>query len=162
MPLGEPPAAVAAARKANSTRTWKEVNAACVKHGEFRLGQICALHIIVNPDELEELIGGYEAHGHFDEVIAVIQLINKLSGGAFDEEDVRLVTSLAELAAAALQTWATFTPAGLPAGSLRGRLGSQRAFATARLAKCLRALEVGQRHRRKGAGAESPERPRRG
>merc|ERR1719174_1782743 len=73
MHLGRHQEAVDAARKANSTRTWKEVNASCVEHKEFRLAQICALHIIVNPDELEELIGSYEKHGHFDEVIAVME-----------------------------------------------------------------------------------------
>ena len=73
MHLGEHNAAVDAARKANSTRTWKEVNASCVEHQEFRLAQICALHIIVNPDELEELIASYEKHGHFEEVIAVME-----------------------------------------------------------------------------------------
>merc|ERR1719248_542439 len=73
MHLGEHQAAVDAARKANSTRTWKEVNLSCVEHKEFRLAQICALHIIVNPDELEELIGGYEKYGYFDEVIAVME-----------------------------------------------------------------------------------------
>jgi len=73
MHLDQHQAAVDAARKANSTRTWKEVNASCVEHKEFRLAQICALHIIVNPDELEELIGGYEKYGHFDEVIQVME-----------------------------------------------------------------------------------------
>jgi len=73
MHLGEHQAAVDAARKANSTRTWKEVNASCVEHQEFRLAQICALHIIVNPDELEELIGYYEKFGHFEEVISVME-----------------------------------------------------------------------------------------
>ena len=73
MHLGQHQAAVDAARKANSTRTWKEVNATCVEHKEFRLAQICALHIIVNPDELEELIGSYEKFGHFEEVIAVME-----------------------------------------------------------------------------------------
>merc|ERR1719174_2089236 len=73
MHLDQHQAAVDAARKANSTRTWKEVNASCVEHKEFRLAQICALHIIVNPDELEELIGSYEKFGHFDEVIAVME-----------------------------------------------------------------------------------------
>merc|ERR1719247_2111518 len=73
MHLGEHQASVDAARKANSTRTWKEVNASCVENSEFRLAQICALHIIVNPDELEELIGGYEKYGYFDEVIAVME-----------------------------------------------------------------------------------------
>ena len=54
MHLGQHQATVDAACKANSTRTWKEVNASFVEHQEFRLAQICALHIIVNPDELEE------------------------------------------------------------------------------------------------------------
>ena len=49
MHLGQHQATVDAACKANSTRTWKEVNASCVEHQEFRLAQICALHIIVNP-----------------------------------------------------------------------------------------------------------------
>merc|ERR1719453_2804290 len=73
MHLGEHQAAVDAARKANSTRTWKEVNVSCVEHQEFRLAQICALHIIVNPDEVEELIASYEKLGYFDEVIAVME-----------------------------------------------------------------------------------------
>jgi clathrin heavy chain len=73
MHLGKHQEAVDAARKANSARTWKEVNASCVKHQEFRLAQICALHIIVNPDELEELIMSYEQYGHFDEVISVME-----------------------------------------------------------------------------------------
>merc|ERR1719217_1555639 len=73
MHLGQHQAAVDAARKANSTRTWKEVNATCVEHQEFRLAQICALHIIVNPDELEELIASYETYGHFEEVISVME-----------------------------------------------------------------------------------------
>ena len=30
------------------------IHASCVEHPEFRLAQICALHIIVNPDELED------------------------------------------------------------------------------------------------------------
>ena len=55
MHLGQHQAAVDAARKANSTRTWKEVNASCVEHKEFRLAQICAPHI-VNPDEQHGLV----------------------------------------------------------------------------------------------------------
>ena len=67
MHLGKHQEAVDAARKANSTRTWKEVNASCVEHKEFRLAQICALHIIVNPDELEELITSMRAYRSCDE-----------------------------------------------------------------------------------------------
>ena len=39
---------------------WEEINASCIEHQEFWLAQICALHVIVLPDELEELIGSYE------------------------------------------------------------------------------------------------------
>jgi len=92
MHLGQHQAAVDAARKANSTRTWKEVNASCVEHKEFRLAQICALHIIVNPDELEELIGSYEKFGHFDEVIAVME-----AGLALERAHMGIFTELGVL-----------------------------------------------------------------
>merc|ERR1711983_578457 len=59
--LKEYQAAVDAARKANSTRTWKEVCFACVENQEFRLAQMCGLHIVVHADELEELITLLEA-----------------------------------------------------------------------------------------------------
>ena len=39
--------AVDAARKANSSKTWKEVCFACVDAEEFRLAQICGLNIII-------------------------------------------------------------------------------------------------------------------
>lgn len=65
--------AVDAARKANSMRTWKEVNAACVEAHEFRLAQICGLSIIVSPDDLEELIEHYERFGHFEELIKLME-----------------------------------------------------------------------------------------
>jgi len=58
--LGEYQAAVDGARKANSTRTWKEVCFACVDGKEFRLAQMCGLHIVVHADELEELINYYQ------------------------------------------------------------------------------------------------------
>merc|ERR1719427_854331 len=62
--LGEFQNAVDAARKANSTRTWKEVCFACVDSEEFRMAQNCGLHIVVHADELEELIGYYEQRAH--------------------------------------------------------------------------------------------------
>jgi clathrin heavy chain len=65
--------AVEAARKANSVRTWKDVNAACVLADEFRLAAICGLHIIVSPDHLEELIFHYENAGHFEHLIDLLE-----------------------------------------------------------------------------------------
>lgn len=71
--LSEYQGAVESARKANSTRTWKEVCFACVDHGEFRLAQMCGLHIVVHADELEELINYYQQRGHFQELIMLLE-----------------------------------------------------------------------------------------
>lgn len=71
--LGEYQGAVDSARKANSTRTWKEVCFACVDNEEFRLAQMCGLHIVVHADELEELINYYQDLGYFEELITLLE-----------------------------------------------------------------------------------------
>uniref|UniRef100_A0A4W5R2C5 Clathrin, heavy chain-like 1 n=1 Tax=Hucho hucho TaxID=62062 RepID=A0A4W5R2C5_9TELE len=71
--LGEYQAAVDSARKANSTRTWKEVCCACVNGEEFRLAQICGLHIVIHADELEELISYYQDRGYYEELIGLLE-----------------------------------------------------------------------------------------
>jgi clathrin heavy chain len=71
--LKEYQGAVDSARKANSTRTWKEVCFACVESGEFRLAQMCGLHIVVHADELEDLINHYQDRGHFEELINLLE-----------------------------------------------------------------------------------------
>ncbi|XP_014052792.2 clathrin heavy chain 1 isoform X6 [Salmo salar] len=71
--LGEYQAAVDGARKANSTRTWKEVCFACVDGKEFRLAQMCGLHIVVHADELEELINYYQDRAYFEELITMLE-----------------------------------------------------------------------------------------
>jgi len=65
--------AVDAAQKANSVSTWKEVNKACVKVGEFRLARIAGLQIIVHPDHLEELTLLYEREGQPMELIQLME-----------------------------------------------------------------------------------------
>ncbi|XP_076345995.1 clathrin heavy chain 1-like isoform X3 [Tachypleus tridentatus] len=65
--------AVDSARKANSTRTWKEVCFACVDSEEFRLAQMCGLHIVVHADELEDLINYYQDRGYFEELIYLLE-----------------------------------------------------------------------------------------
>lgn len=80
--------AVDAAQKANSISTWKEVNVACVKVGEFRLAATCGLHIIVHPDHLEELIQHYERTGHPAELMQLLEQGLGLEGahsGVFTE-----------------------------------------------------------------------------
>lgn len=85
-------AAVEAARKAKSTRTWKEVNRACVEAQQFKLAQVCGLNIITHGDELEELIRHYEARCYFDEIIALLD-----TGLSMDNVHVGIYTSLAVL-----------------------------------------------------------------
>jgi len=65
--------AVEAARKANFTRTWKEVLEACVEEQEFRLAQMCGLNIINVADEIEEVIKVYERRGYFEELIHLME-----------------------------------------------------------------------------------------
>jgi len=71
--LKEYQGAVDSARKANSTRTWKEVCFACVDNEEFRLAQMCGLHIVVHADELEDLITYYQDKGYFDELMSLLE-----------------------------------------------------------------------------------------
>ncbi|RKP27400.1 armadillo-type protein, partial [Syncephalis pseudoplumigaleata] len=71
--LGEYQAAVDAARKANGTKVWREVNAACIEKREFRLAQICGLHLVVHADELHELIQTYEQQGFVEQLIELLE-----------------------------------------------------------------------------------------
>ena len=66
-------AAVECARKANSTKVWKQVNEACVAKKEFRLAQICGLNLVVHAEELQDLVKQYEWNGYFDELIALLE-----------------------------------------------------------------------------------------
>lgn len=46
---------------------------ACVDGEEFRLAQMCGLHIVVHADELEELINYYQDRGYFEELIQLLE-----------------------------------------------------------------------------------------
>ena len=65
--------AVEASRKANSSKTWKEVCFACVEQEEYRLAQLCGLSIIVNADDLEDVSDFYQSRGKFEELIALME-----------------------------------------------------------------------------------------
>lgn len=65
--------AVDSARKANSTKTWKEVCFACVDNMEFRLALMCGTHIVVHADELEDLINYYQERGYYEELISLLE-----------------------------------------------------------------------------------------
>tara|TARA_R110002003_G_scaffold13_25_gene1017 strand:+ start:9459 stop:11078 length:1620 start_codon:yes stop_codon:yes gene_type:complete len=66
-------AAVECARKANSTKVWRQVNKTCIDNKEFRLAQICGLNLIVHAEELAELVKQYERNGYFDELISLLE-----------------------------------------------------------------------------------------
>ena len=65
--------AVEAARKANYSRTWKEVLEACVDAKEFQLGQVCGLNLISNADEIEDVLKTYKRRGFFDQLITLME-----------------------------------------------------------------------------------------
>ncbi|KAF9164736.1 hypothetical protein DFQ27_007414 [Actinomortierella ambigua] len=90
--LGEYQAAVDGARKANSTKVWKDVNAACIEHKEFRLAQVCGLSLVVHPEELEDLIKLYEHQGYFEELMQLLE-----SGLGLERAHMGMFTELAIL-----------------------------------------------------------------
>jgi clathrin heavy chain len=71
--LGEYQAAVDGARKANSTKTWKEVCFSCVDGQEFRLAQMCGRACSQALKTLEDLIKYYESRGYFEELIMLME-----------------------------------------------------------------------------------------
>jgi len=71
--LNDYQAAVECARKASNIKVWRQVNEACVAKKEFRLAQICGLHLIVHAEELQDLARQYERNGYFDELISLLE-----------------------------------------------------------------------------------------
>lgn len=90
--LNEYQAAVECARKANSTKVWREVNATCIAKGEYRLAEICALNLIVHAEDLPEVIQNYEYEGLFDELIQLLE-----SGLGLERAHMGMFTELAIL-----------------------------------------------------------------
>ncbi|EMD90917.1 hypothetical protein COCC4DRAFT_194695 [Bipolaris maydis ATCC 48331] len=83
--------AVECARKANSIKTWKQVNEACVAKKEFRLAQICGLNLIVHAEELADLVKQYERNGYFDELINLLE-----AGLGLERAHMGMYTALGE------------------------------------------------------------------
>lgn len=90
--LKEFSAALDAAKKANTTKTWREVCMACVAAKEYKLANNAAMNIIVHPDELEGLIKHYESLGVTNEMIAVLQ-----AGVGLERAHIGIFTELAIL-----------------------------------------------------------------
>jgi len=80
--------AVEAAKKANSTRTWKEVTFACIDEKEFELAKETGLEILVAGDEIGELVYYYEKNEYYEQVIDLLEAGLKLENvhvGMFTE-----------------------------------------------------------------------------
>ncbi|XP_006902589.1 PREDICTED: clathrin heavy chain 2 [Elephantulus edwardii] len=71
--LGEYQAAVDSSCRANNIHTWKEVCFACVDGKQFRLAQLCSLHIVTHANELEDLIHYYQDRGYFENLIDLLE-----------------------------------------------------------------------------------------
>jgi clathrin heavy chain len=71
--LKQYPAALTAAKKANTPKCWKEVCFACVKAGEFRLATAAANNIITNSDLVDEIIKEYEKWGAYTELLFLFE-----------------------------------------------------------------------------------------
>jgi len=71
--LREFAASVDCARKANNLRVWQEVLEACLDQGEHGLAQQCGTNLVVHADELDRLVGIYEARGLFSEAIDLLE-----------------------------------------------------------------------------------------
>lgn len=87
--LNDYTAAVEYARKANSTKVWKQLSIACLDQGKTRLAQTCGLNLIVHADELEELIRIYEFRGLFQDVIQLLE-----TGIGLDRSHMGIFTEL--------------------------------------------------------------------
>lgn len=90
--LNEYQAAVECARKANSTRVWKEVSVACLDQNEPRLAQVCGLNLVVHAEELEDLLRLYEYRGLFIEMTQLLE-----AGLGLDRAHMGMFTELAIL-----------------------------------------------------------------
>lgn len=71
--LGDYQSAIEAARKAGNTSVWKQMHAACLNKGEFKLAQIAGLAVIPHAEDLPTLIRAYEVKGYFDELLQLLE-----------------------------------------------------------------------------------------
>lgn len=90
--LNDYTAAVDCARKASNISVWKQVNQACIENKEFKLAQMCGLHLIVHAEELEPLVTQYEYNGYFNEIISLFE-----NGLSLERAHMGMFTELAIL-----------------------------------------------------------------
>ena len=67
-------AAVEAAEKAQSNKTWKDVMVACIEANELALAQTCTVHLLLVPEEMQFVARLYERGGLIDELVTALKV----------------------------------------------------------------------------------------
>lgn len=80
--------ALESARRANSMKVWKDLTMSCLNQAEYSLAQQAAIPLLSNPDDLKDIINGYEYRGLFDHIIELLE-------GSIDKPNSSILTELA-------------------------------------------------------------------
>ncbi|ESS68039.1 clathrin heavy chain [Trypanosoma cruzi Dm28c] len=67
------PAAVEAAQKAQSRKTWTAVNIACIEANEIKLANICAVPLVLEAEMLQSVMDRYESYGLWEELLSLLK-----------------------------------------------------------------------------------------
>ena len=65
--------ALAAAKRSNTQKCWKEVCFSCIRAGEFKLAGQAGNYVIQSADMVEEVIEEYEKYGAYEELINLFE-----------------------------------------------------------------------------------------
>lgn len=71
--LGDNLAAVDAAKRAGSSKAWTDVVLAAIECSDFTVAHSAALNVVNYSDHLEQVVEAYEASGHFDQLLALLE-----------------------------------------------------------------------------------------
>ncbi|WFD29954.1 Clathrin heavy chain [Malassezia sp. CBS 17886] len=91
--LGDYQSAIESARKAGNTSVWKQMHAACLNQGEFKLAQIAGLAVVPHAEDLPTVIRAYEAKGYFDELLHLLETalgLERAHMGVFTQTGIAL------------------------------------------------------------------------
>lgn len=96
--LGDYRNAIDAARKADSPKCWREVNAACLVAGEVALAKTAGLYLVVLQDELPGVTRFYEERGCINELIDLLESgTEHPQAKAYTSKELNIFTMLATI-----------------------------------------------------------------
>jgi len=78
--LGDFVGALDAATKAKRLEVWQIVAMRAVDAGELRIAHKAALHVVIEPDAMRDMVDAYEDRGYFDELLALMDAALLLDG----------------------------------------------------------------------------------